>query len=166
MQPSWSLRSLGDHVPFLDRSKSSFRKVCVACQQPTSLGSVREGQENGKVGLFVATGICSTESNGQCIKDDNAYDARRYTAFYEKLKGSRKDLIHWIQQLGLMQSKVRNDLKKLSQEKGEVIRDTKSNKRLFEFAGTYLQIFDVLWAEYALCIVSIVYLTLPSDVGC
>ena len=39
-----------------------------------------EGQENGKVGLFVATGICSTESNGQCIKDDNAYDARRYTA--------------------------------------------------------------------------------------
>ncbi|KAL9188435.1 hypothetical protein ACHAXT_006813, partial [Thalassiosira profunda] len=38
-----------------------------------------QGSTNGQAGLYVASGICSTESNGQCIKDDNAYDARRYT---------------------------------------------------------------------------------------
>jgi hypothetical protein len=73
-----------------------------------------------------------------------------YDVYYDKLKNSKADLVHWIQQLGFMKSKCRNDLKRLSQERG-VIRDPASKTRLMTFAGCYTQVFDILWVEFAMC---------------
>ena len=49
-----------------------------------------------------------------------------------------------------MKSKCRNDLKRLSQERGG-IRDPTSKTRLMTFAGFYPQAFDILWVEFAMC---------------
>jgi hypothetical protein len=40
----------------------------------------QDGLANPQAQLYLARGICSTESNGQCIKDHKAQDARLYTA--------------------------------------------------------------------------------------
>ena len=71
-----------------------------------------------------------------------------YTSFMEKWtsKGKSAHVVHWLQQLGLMTSKVRNELKRLSQET-EVIRDVNSSTRLLDFAATYPQTFDMFWSK-------------------
>ena len=39
----------------------------------------QDANPNDAVGLYVAKGICSTDSNGQCIKDPNSESIRLYT---------------------------------------------------------------------------------------
>ena len=72
-----------------------------------------------------------------------------YTSFMKKWTPVGAHVVHWLQQIGLMASKVRNELKLLSQET-EVIRDANSSTRLIDFAGTYPQIFDMFWSKFAM----------------
>ena len=53
-------------------------------------------------------------------------------------------VVHWFQQLGLMTSKVRNELKHLTQETF-VIRDANSSTWLKDFADSYPQIFNTMF---------------------
>ena len=68
--------------------------------------------------------------------------------FYDLLKPDAKNLVHYFLELELIKSKCRNDLKRLSQERG-VVRDPNSKDYLFDFAREYPQLFDMLFSKFA-----------------
>ena len=72
-----------------------------------------------------------------------------YLAWYAKLEPDKDNLVHSIQELGIMKSKVRSELKWLSSER-VTNRDPTSKDWLFDFAADFGQIFDILWSECAL----------------
>eukprot|EP00986_Skeletonema_menzelii_P002864 scaffold836_cov147-Skeletonema_menzelii.AAC.1 len=72
-----------------------------------------------------------------------------YRSFLDKWRCVGDDVVHWLQQLGLMTSKVRNELKRLTQET-VVIRDVNSSTRLKDFADSYPEIFDMFWSKMGL----------------
>lgn len=68
--------------------------------------------------------------------------------FYALLKPDGENLVHYFQELGFLKSRCRNDLMKLSQERG-LVRDPDSKTYLFDFARAYSQLFDMLHSNFA-----------------
>ena len=111
-----------------------------------------------RVALAIAKGkgfdIDAIRDNEGHLIDENltwgtsVADARdpTYTSFMKTWSTTADHVVHWLQQLGLMTSKVRNELKRLSQET-TVIRDASSSTRLTDFSATYPQIFDMFWSK-------------------
>ena len=71
-----------------------------------------------------------------------------FDAYYQKLNG-QEELGQYFQMFGFLKSKCRDEMKRLSQERG-TLRNPDSKWRLTDFGNSYPQIFDCLWSLLAL----------------
>ena len=73
-----------------------------------------------------------------------------YNAFYQKLKEQKEGLLtQYFQMFGFLNNRCRNDLKQFSNERS-ITRNPASQTALIDFAKEYPEIFDCLWAIFAL----------------